>query len=536
MTLRFASFGIAAALSVSLAALAPAAFAQTAQPGGTLRVVTYEPLCLDQNEGSSRNTQTALQDVYDRLVSEDLQGQFHPWIASEWSISDDGLIYTFTIRDGVVFHDGTPLDAEAVRVNLQRWLDTHSANGVPITAITAEGNVVTIALSKAYGPFLHDLSEPVRGFVSPASIEKFSKEERCAGGPDITVGSGPYKVESRTSGQDLILVRNDDYNWAPANAAHQGAGYLDKIELRFLTEDSVRVGAVKSGQADIATGIPAIAVADIQANADLELLQNGQPGIPWSFWLNQTCAPLDDVKVREALRVGVDYAGLIDVVFLGTATPAFAALTPAVALGYDASLEGSWSYDADKANALLDEAGWTERDADGYRTKAGKRLTFHDLSATNWNNQQRELYAQGLQAGFQAIGVEYIREVLDFATVDARFKANDYDMVDTSQAAGDPNLLYGALYSTQTWDVGNTNWGFVKDAELDKLLDEGLASSDAETRRAAYQAALKIVNDNVYLIPIANPTVLVAISKKVEGVTFGTSGQIGSFYDVSLGQ
>jgi len=536
MTLRFAPFGIVAALSVSLISLAPAAFAQDAAQGGNLRVVTYEPLCLDQNEGSSRNTQTALQDVYDRLVSESLDGSFHPWIATEWSISDDGLTYTFTIRDGVVFHDGTPLDAEAVRINLQRWLDTHSANGVPITSIAAEGNVVTVVLSKGYGPFLHDLSEPVRGFVSPASIEKYSKEDRCAGGPDITVGSGPFKVESRTSGQDLILVRNDAYDWAPANAAHGGPAYLDKIELRFLTEDSVRVGAVESGQADIATGIPAIAVTDIEANADLELLQNGQPGIPWSFWLNQSRPPLDDVKVREALRIGVDYAGLIDAVFLGTATPAFAALTPAVALGYDASLEGAWSYDADKANALLDEAGWSTRDADGYRTKDGKRLAFHDLSATNWNNQQRELYAQGVQAGFQAIGVEYIREVLDFATVDARFKANDYDLVDTSQAAGDPNLLYGAFYSTQTWDVGNTNWGFVKDAELDALLDTGLATTDSQARLEAYQAALKIINDNVYLIPIANPSVLVAINNKVDGVTFGTSGQIGSFYDVTLGQ
>lgn len=514
--------------------MAPA-FAQEPVAGGTLRVATYEPLCLDQNEGTSRNTQTALQDIYDRLVSEDLDGKFHPWIASEWSISDDQLTYAFTIRDGVTFHDGTPLDAEAVRVNLQRWVTDKKASGVPVASVAAEGNVVTIVLSKPYSPLLHDLGEPYLGFVSPASIEKYSKEERCAGGAEITIGSGPFKVAARTPGQDLILEKNADYNWAPDNAGHQGAAHLDRVELRFLTEDSVRVGTVESGQADIATGIPAIAVADIEANTNLDLLQQVQPGIPWSFWLNQSRAPLDDVKVREALRVGVDYPGLINAVFLGTATPAYSALTPGVALAYDASLEGSWSFDADKANGLLDEAGWSERDGEGFRVKDGKRLTLHDVAATNWNNQQRELYAQGLQAAFVAIGVEYIREVLDFATVDARFKANDYDLVDTSQAAGEANLLYGAFYSTQTWDT-NTNWGFVNDPELDKALDAGLATTDTATRAQAYKTAQKIINDNVYLIPIANPSVLVAKSTKVQGTVFGTSGQIGSYYDVWLAQ
>jgi peptide/nickel transport system substrate-binding protein len=331
--------GIALCFSSALTCLSAAGFAQDKpQAGGTLRVVTYEPLCLDQIEGTSRNTQTALQSIYDRLISESLDGKFHPWIASEWAISEDQLTYAFTIRDGVTFHDGTPLNAEAVRFNLQRWLDVKKAGGAPIESISSKDNVVTVKLSKAYSPLLHDLGEPALGFISPASIQKYSKEERCAGGPTITAGSGPFKVASRTPGRDLVLERNDSYNWAPKDAEHQGKAYLDRVELRFLKEDSVRVGAVESNQADIATGVPAISIEDIKSKSHLKLLQTQQPGIPWSFWLNQSKAPLDDVKVREALRVGVDYAGLIDAIFLGTATPAYTALTPAVALGYDASL------------------------------------------------------------------------------------------------------------------------------------------------------------------------------------------------------
>ncbi|WP_154664050.1 ABC transporter substrate-binding protein [Microvirga flocculans] len=526
--------GIALCVSTALSAMPSAGFAQDKpQSGGTLRVVTYEPLCLDQIEGTSRNTQTALQSIYDRLVSESLDGRFHPWIASQWTISDDQLTYAFTIRDGVKFHDGTPLDAEAVRFNLQRWLDVKKAGGAPIESISASGNIVTVKLRKAYSPLLHDLSEPAVGLISPASIQKYSKEERCAGGPGITAGSGPFKVLSRTPGRDLVFERNDDYNWGPKDAAHEGKAYLDKVELRFLKEDSVRVGAVESNQADIATGVPAISVEDIKAKPHLKLLQAQQPGIPWSFWLNQSKAPLDDVKVREALRLGADYAGLVEAVFLGTATPAYAALTPAVATGYDASLEKSWKFDAKKAQALLDEAGW-KVGSDGIRVKDGKRLTLRGISAAPWTNQQRDLYAQGLKAAFAAIGVDYVRDVVDFGTADARFKANDYDIVDTSQAASEPNLLYGAFYSTETWDKGNTNWGFVKDKDLDSALAAGLATTDREKRIAAYKAAQKIIAEKVYLIPIANPTVLLAANKKVQGVTFGTSGQIGSYYDVWL--
>lgn len=526
--------GAALGLSAALTCMAGASLAQDApQSGGTLRVVTYEPLCLDQIEGTSRNTQTALQSIYDRLVSESLDGKFHPWIADKWTISDDQLTYTFTIREGVKFHDGTPLNAEAVRFNLQRWLDVKKAGSVPIEAISADGNVVTVKLRKAYSPFLHDLSEPAQGFISPASIQKYSKEERCAGGPGITVGSGPFKVLSRTPGRDLVFERNDDYNWGPKDAAHQGKAYLDKVEQRFLKEDSVRVGAVESNQADIATGVPAISIEDIKAKPHLKLLQTQQPGIPWSFWLNQSKAPLDDIKVREALRVGVDYTGLIDAVFLGTATPAYAALTPAVATGYNASLEKAWSFDAKKAKALLDEAGWSKTDSEGFRVKDGKRLTLRGISAAPWTNQQRDLYGQGLKAAFAAIGVDYVRDVVDFGTADTRFKANEYNIVDTSQAASEPNLLYGAFYSTETWDK-NTNWGFVKDADLDAALAAGLATTDREKRIAAYKTAQKIIADKVYLIPIANPTVLLAANKKAQGVTFGTSGQIGSYYDVWL--
>ncbi|MBO9587438.1 ABC transporter substrate-binding protein [Devosia sp.] len=525
--------GLSLLLCGTMLAAVPS-FAQDAQTGGTLRVVTYEPLCLDQNEGSSRNTQTALQDVYDRLVSEDLEGQFHPWIASEWSISDDGLTYAFTIRDGVLFHDGTALDAEAVRVNLQRWVDDKGAGGVPVESVAVDGNVVTVTLKSAYSPLLHDLSEPVLGFVSPASIEKYSKEDRCTGGPDITVGSGPFKVVARTSGQDLILERNDAYAWAPENAVHDGAAYLDRVELRFLTEDAVRVGAVESDQADIATGVPAIAVEDVEANANLTLLRTEQPGIPWSFWVNQSKPALADVKVREALRIGVDYPALIEAVFLGTATPAYSALTPGISFGYDAKLEGSWSYDPAAAAALLDEAGWVVG-SDGIREKDGARLSLVSLSAVNWNNQQRELFAQGIQANLQQIGVEFTREVLDFATVDARFKANEYDLVDTSQSAAEPNLLFGAFQSEQLWET-NTNWGFVNDPALDAELEAALATTDRDERIGHYVKAQEIIKDNAYLIPIANPQVLIAVNNRVQGVTFGTSGQVGSYYDVWLQQ
>ena len=534
MKFSIKSFG-GLALSLTLINASSVLAQDAVVSGGSLRVATYEPLCLDQIEGASRNTQTAMQDVYDRLVFKDQQGQIFAWIAEDWQISEDGLTYRFTIRDGVHFHDGTPLDAEAVRLNLQRWIDKRNAGGIPVSSITAENRVVTITLAAAYGPLLDELSEPVLGFVSPASITAFPPEARCEGGAGITIGSGPFVVASRVQGQELILKRNADYAWPPANAAHHGPAHLDGVEMRFLTEDSVRVGAVESGQADIATGVPAIAISGIEANPDLQLLRSQQPGIPWSFWLNQSKAPLEDQRVREALRIGVDYPALVSVVFFGAATPAYAAVTPGIPAAYAADQLGRWSFDPVSARALLDAAGWSEIGSDGIRRRNGVRLVVNDVSATNWNNQQRELLAQGIQASLANIGVEYNRHVLDFASADARFKANDYDIVDTSQASGNaPQLIFGAFHSQQTWANGNTNWGYVNDPALDSMLERAVGSADPAILVEALKAAQVLLNDKAYLLPIANPQVLVAARSSVNGLGFSSSGQIGSFYDVWL--
>ena len=207
--------------------------------------------------------------------------------------------------------------------------------------------------------------------------------------------------ESYTRGQSAVFARNAAYNWAPGNAAHNGPAHLDRVTFRFLPEYAVRTGALTSGQVDLIEGVQPTDAPLFAEQPGFKLL-TGPSGASTSFTfnINYTRPPADDVRVRRALRDGFDLEPIVKQVYLGTVPRAWSIIGPANP-AYNKALVGSWGNDIAGANKLLDEAGWTGRDSEGFRTKDGKRLSIEVGYPQPYVRDNRDILIQGVQAALR---------------------------------------------------------------------------------------------------------------------------------------
>lgn len=507
------------------------------QTGGTLIYATdVEPTCWDLVQQSTIGAQTLLRNVLDSLVRLTPDGEFHGWLAEKWEISEDGRTYTFTLRPDMKFHDGTPLNAEAIRVNIQRWIDAkvNLAPSVPFESMQAvDERTLTIQLTESYAPLLQILSMPLVAIVSPASLQQNTPEQLCAGGASI-VGSGPFKSGAYVAGQSWTLERNEDYAWASANADHQGAAYLQSVQVNFVPENSTRVGSLTAGQSHLVSNVPPNDVAALKTGGRTDVLTASAPGVPFSLHPNNATGVFADQAVREALRVGVDYETIVTSFYKGLYPRAWSLLTPATANAYDASLEGKFGYDAKAAIALLEQAGWNQVGPDGIRVRDGQRLEARWIINQSAIREQRDVLGEAIQDAARAIGMDLKRETLDPGTFSKRIQSGDYELADTSQSRAEGDMLNLVFRSTRTPDKGGINYTRLNDATMDQLLTDGARSMAPAARKDAYVAAQQLISDRSVAIPVYTPTYLLGTSNKVHGVHFDAPGVPWSFHDVWL--
>ena len=315
----------------------------------------------------------------DALVSQDVGGKIVPWLATSWTISDDKTVYTFEIKPGVKFTDGTPLDAQAVADNFDNWMsvDPDRRNNAAtlyfkdaFKSAEATGPLtVRVELGRPYQPLLTVLSQATLGILSPTALKR-GLHANC----EQPVGSGPFVVETWNHGQNVVFKRNPGYNSAPANARHQGPAYVDGLVWKFLRDPTSRYGSLQAGESDVIYDVPAVDWAD--AKQHYQVIQHITGGTPQRLQLNTAFPPFDDIRVRQAFAMAADRKQAVQAVY-GDALP-FAGnpVLGASAVDYRADLAQSYPFDPDRANALLDEAGWAGRTEDGIRQKDGKPLTI----------------------------------------------------------------------------------------------------------------------------------------------------------------
>ncbi len=275
--------------------------------------------------------------------------EIEPALAESWTISDDGLTYVFKIREGVTFHDGTPLDAKAVETNFLRQLDPenplHQDNFPYVEIVFAEVATVeatgdfelTITLNRPITLLPANLAVFAGGIVSPTALETYGADYS-----QHAAGTGPFKVDSWTKDVELVLAANEDY-WG-------GRPALDRVVFRTIADDTVRIAELSTGGIDVANQIDFKDVASVEADENLQLITG-------PFWnvqflgLNQSVAPFDNLQFRQALQYAINKQNISDAVFYNNYTLGAGPIAPGL-LGYDESLATTYSYDPEQASSI----------------------------------------------------------------------------------------------------------------------------------------------------------------------------------------
>lgn len=527
---RWLSLTTGVALAVSLVACAstPTNSADEADlhpaSGGLLKVAVnaWAPTKLDPHTQGNSNDPLVFRPIFDTLFWQGEDGEFEGLLADSADISDDGLVYTFHLHPGVVFHDGSKWTADGLKLNFEHILDP--ATQAPLAASyirpykssrVIDDLTLEVTLSEPYSAFINVLSQAYLGIISPKQLA-----EDPASIAEHPIGSGPFEFVKWTPGESITLERYDDYAWAPkSDAEHSGPAYLDGIEIDFIAEDSVRYNALVAGDVDLIDWTPPQNVAAVKSNSELQFTKFDRPGHPYSLWLNTSNPPLDDPLVRQALFDALDRKSIVDAVSFGQWTVADGYLVPSTP-NYVANSDANFVFDAKKADDLLDEAGWTKRDSDGYRVKDGKRLSLYypTTGDTTQANQILEL----AQDQLKAVGIEVRIEVLSAEEQQAAVAAGKHHISAGIWTTNTADVLFIKYSSSEisTPERRGTNQTFTADSELDQEVADARSATSADDRAKLYADAQERLTEIVPSIPLYYRPSLVSYQRTVHGVGF----------------
>lgn len=466
-----------------------------------------EPQSLDPHAVSATNDFRILVNVYDGLVRfKDGTLEVEPSLAESWTVSDDGKTYTFKLRQGVKFHDGSNFNAEAVKFNFERMLDEKhpfydtgpfplSFNFSSVDTVNAiDESTVEFKLSEPFAPFLSNLAYPTGLIVSPAAVEQYGKE--FGRHPS---GTGPFKFAEWVSRQRVVVERNADY-WG-------GAPSLEAVVFRPITDANTRVAEMMAGGLDVMVEVPPDNVAVFESDPNFKVEQQPGPHV-WFTILNTKEGAFADKKVRQAANYAVNKQGLVDNILQGTATVAAGPIPPAFEWASDPSVE-PYPYDPEKAKALLKEAGNENPEITFYVTEGGSGMLDPVTMGT------------AIQADLDKVGFKTKIETYEWNAYLARVNKGlgTTDMAEMAWMTNDPDTVpYLTLRSDALPDKGGFNSGYYSNPEVDDLLEKARRSTDQAERGELYKKVQAIVHDDAPWLFVANWKQSVVSTAFVEGL------------------
>jgi peptide/nickel transport system substrate-binding protein len=409
--------------------------------------------------------------IYEPLLAENGDGTLEPWLAESVTPNDDLTEWTIVTKEGITFHDGTPFDAEAVKMNIDARLAsalTATANEpIESVAVTAD-NTAVVTMKRPWSAYDHALAAVGGYMAAPAMLGE-------DGDPSLVIGTGPFTFDEWIPEDHLTVSRNDDYWREPA--------HLDAIDFRFLPDSDTRAATLEAGDID------AIITADPGATADFREMDGidsyEHSSEPFHVMLNSAVPPFDDLDARRVLAYGTDRASMI------------------TTLGGDEVLEEADTAFVPANPWHLDDAGYPDYDpeqaaelAEQYEADNGEPISVVIKGSTG----QQEDMANALIEQWSAIGVDATFEPVDQATLISQIVFGDYEAVLwRSHNWVDPDFNYIFWHSSLTAPVGelSVNFTHLQNDEIDAALDAGRSTLDPDERRAAYDDVQRLLNEEL---------------------------------------
>lgn len=450
---------LAGVLGLALAAmlpLRPAAAQEAVIVLGSAEagVPNYDPI-----RGAILNTGTSL--IYDRLVEQDADQSFHPHLATSWDSSPDGMSWTFKLRQGVKFTDGEPFNAQTIVWWIPKYKGTE--NEFMVDAIdrveAVDDYTVRFVMKRPEPNLIYNLASAFMSIPSPKAFDAAGDSY----GVTEAVGTGPYKLESFTVGQETVLVRNDDYAWASDLSENQGPPHIERLTLREIPDQSTAFLELKTGGVDMLLDLPTDYLSQLKSEPDIDF--RSQPGFGVTYMpINTQAEPFTDIRVRQATALAIDQAAILKTVYNGIGIEAHQFLIASLPES-KVDPKAEIHYDAARANQILDEAGWVRGD-DGIRVKDGKKL-----SVKLWTRSETEFkrIAEIVQAQLKAIGMDAAITVFDTSTIRDQYKKGEHQLVISTYGWNNADILDWFFSGKRLFYPNVSMWNDPKSEELNEV-------------------------------------------------------------------
>ncbi|WP_405988119.1 ABC transporter substrate-binding protein [Streptomyces sp. NBC_00986] len=498
-----------------------------ARSGGTLTfAVGSDAGCVDPQQVASNDTIYSVRQVVDSLTDQDpATGKIVPWLAKSWDISSDATTFTFHLRSGVTFSDGSKLTAQVVKDNFDAvpklgalgTLAEGYLSGVKSTTVV-DPLTVKVTFQQPNAQFLQATSTHSLGIESSASVKK-TPQQKCSQG---VVGSGPFVLKQYVQNQSITLAKRTGYAWGSSLWHKSGEAYLDKVVFKVVPEAGVRAGSLQSGQVDAISSVGRANEAALKGG-QVTLQRRANPGVVFGLAFNNARPVLKDARVRQAIGFAIDRKQIADTVFpTGTrpATSVLAHTTPDYA-----NLSADLTTDAAKAKSLLDAAGW-QTGSDGIRAKDGKKLSL----TVDWipNSATNQPALELIQQQLKAVGVGLTLKQLQVTQLAPTLQSGDYDAAWSNVTRADPDILRSS-FSTEL-----ANFYRLPVTPLDTSLTGQAATTNTTKRGELVKQAQELLVQNAYYAPVVELQTQIGVAAKVHGLNFDASSRI-QLHDTWIG-
>jgi peptide/nickel transport system substrate-binding protein len=475
-------------------------------PGGILKVgLQADPTALDPQKQNLTAIWHIIEHIYNGLTRVKPDLSIEPALAEGWEISEDGTSYMFVLREGVTFHDGTPLKASDVKFTFERLVDPATAS--PGASELASMKSIEVNDERTVVMTLNAPDASLLAALAGGTCVIFSEEFVKANNNDVSqvaMGTGPFKFVEYVPNTRIVLERNENY-W------EEGLPYLDGIEMTIASDDTARTAAVVTGTVDFIEYAPLRDIPSLEADSSLNLAGESNTNIRF-IGFNLGKEPFDNLKVRQAIAAVVDREAMLGPTVFGYGTPTEVLFPPDFWAALQQEVRPP---DVERAKALMAEAGL----ADGFSTTitSWSQYSFLSNAAVVLQEQLRQI---GIEAELNLVeNATMVEQIYDPAT-------RDFDIAVTGESAYvDPNTIVLPYFKT---GEGNNFMGY-SNPEVDKLIEQAIASTDQEERAGIYQEIQKILLEDLPWVSLFVANQYEAMKDYVQGYVHIPTGSNASF-------